>query len=223
MRVLGLPGLPIEDQRERNETMKLRTLAAALAAVLICAAGHAFAAIVQCAPYQQVTGAAFPGTSSPGYTADGAGIITGVSSNDVESMIKAGCDVVGVGANTLVGRLLGVNMNQTADTDQQIPLWLPPGQYVRFTKISMKNCSGSVTTANGGIYTGTLQGGTAIVAAQGFSAITGGSLALDLTIATTPGKTEFGGSTPPALYFDLSTAQGSAMTCDVFVYGDVGQ
>jgi hypothetical protein len=212
--------------------MKLRTraLAMALTAVFICGSGFAQAATLQCAPYQVMSGGPYPGSgSNPGYTADAAGIVTGVGANDVDSLIKSGCDIVGIGANTLIGRLLNVNMNLAgsgaAAQDQQIPLFLPSSQYVRYTKISVKNCSESMTTAAGGVYTASAQGGTAVVAStQAYSALTGSTLALDLTIATTPGKTEFGGAAAPAaLYVNLSTEQGTAGTCDFFVYGDVGQ
>lgn len=173
----------------------------------------AAAATMQCAPLQQIQAA----TTS--YTADAAGIVTGVTGNDIPGMHEAGCAIIGASGNTMIGRLLGVNMNVT--TDQQIPLWVAANQFYRITKISFKNCSGSVTTAAGGVYTAASKGGTAVVAAtQVYSGITGSTLALDLTIVAAPGLTEFAGTSP--LFESLTTAQGAAMTCDEFVFGDIG-
>jgi len=88
------------------------------------------------------------------------------------------------------------------------------------TKITTKNASVSLTTAAGGIYTAASQGGTAVVAnSQAYSALTAASLALDLTIATTPGKTVY--SAGQALYLNLTTAQGAAATADFYAWGDV--
>lgn len=207
--------------------MRIFPRAAALVALALACLpqGRAHAATMQCAPYQQLGAAPYP-TGGP-YTADAAGIVTGVSPNDINAMDKAGCQMVGVAGNTLIGRLLGANMNLAgsgaAAQDQPLNLWVNPAQYYRLTKVTAKNCSGSVTTAVGGIYTASAQGGTAVVAAtQVYSANTGPTLSLDLTIATTPGKTAYlAGSTP--LYLNLSTAQGAAMTCDFFIYADIGQ
>jgi hypothetical protein len=204
--------------------IKTTALVAAVAFGLgLSAALPSFAATMQCSPGQITATASLSGTT---YTADTAGIVTGIANNDLSAMVAAGCVQVG-NTSGLVGRLLKVNMNLagagTAGEDQQIPLFLPAGQFVRYTKITAKNCSGSVTTALGGAYTASAQGGTAVVAAgQAYSGNTGATLSLDLTIATTPGKTIFGGATAPTLFVNLSTAQGAAMTCDFFVYGDVG-
>jgi hypothetical protein len=196
--------------------MKLRVLAAALAAVLLSGAG-AFAATMQCAPNQVIT-TNYP--SGATYAADAAGIVTSVSGNDVQSMQAAGCTTVGVGSGTMIGRLLGVNMNVT--TDQPIPLWVLPGQYYRLVKISFKNCSISMTTAAGGIYTAAAKGGTVVVlAATTYTGLTGPTLAADLSIVAAPGTTEYAAT--QGLWFSLTTAQGAPGTCDAFVYGDLGQ
>src|SRR5271156_6531850 len=100
--------------------MQLRTLVAALGAVAILGAGHAFAAgpgtgtsTFQCAPYQVVGGAAYPGTGGTqggGYTANADGLITVTNSNDIHAVLMAGCDFVGVQGLTLIGTLTA-NMN----------------------------------------------------------------------------------------------------------------
>lgn len=199
--------------------MKSFYRAGLLAIALVALAVGARAATMQCPP-QLVAQTRFPTATT--YTAGLDGILTGVAANDVNEMVQAGCTPIGL-SNGLLGRLLGANMNSTSD--QQIPWFVAPGQYYRITKITAKNCSGSVTTAAGGIYPSASKGGTAIVASgQAYSGITGNTLALDLTIATTPGLTVY--QTPSAgtgPYFSLTTPQGAAMTCDLFVEGQVGQ
>ena len=157
--------------------------------------------------------------SGANYVADAGGVITNVASNDVASLVSGGCQPIGVGSPTLIGRLLGANMNSTAD--QAIPMFNGSLPY-RVTKISVKNASVSLTTAAGGIYPAAAKGGTPIVAAtQVYSALTGSTLALDLTIAATPGITEYAAATP--LFLSLTTAQGAAATADIFVFGDLAQ
>jgi hypothetical protein len=209
------------------EILMRKILLATAAFVALAAAAPSEAATMQCAPNQVYVGSGQFPTSGP-YTADTAGIVTGVAANDITALHQSGCVQVGIAGNTLVGRLLKANMNLagagTPTEDQTIPLFLSTGQYVRYTKISVKNCTTSMTTAVGGIYTATSQGGTAIVAAgQAYSNSTGATIVTDLTIASTPAKTTYGGLTAPALIINLSTAQGAASTCDFFVYGDVGQ
>jgi hypothetical protein len=117
-----------------------------------------------------------------------------------------------------VGRLPGASMNTTAD--QPITLYLPATAPFRVSKITARNASISLSAAVGGVYTAASKGGTAVVAAaQAYSGLTGSTLALDLTIATTPGNTVLAAGTP--LFLSLSTAQGSAATADLYVFGDV--
>jgi hypothetical protein len=204
--------------------------AAALAAVLaLCGAGSVFAAsgpgtgtdAFQCAPYQQVGAAPYP-TGGP-YTAGADGVVTGISPNDMRAFENAGCKMVGVGGNSyeLIGRLVGANMNVTTD---QAFIWLAaPGTVYRVTKITCTNASVSLTTAAGGVYTAASKGGTAIVASgQAYSALTGATLALDLTIASTPGNTFYASATAAPI-LSLTTAQGAAATADCYVYGQLGQ
>ena len=212
--------------------MRIWTIAAAAAAVLFC--GNAYAAgpgtgtyTWQCGPNQVLPLAPFP-TGGP-YTANAAGIITGVNPNDKNAMENAGCKMVGVGGNSfeLLGMLIGANMNVT--TDQPFTWFAAPASVYRVTKITCTNASTSLTTAAGGVYTELSKGGSAIVASgQAYSTLTGSTLALDLTIAATPGVTFF--SSAPATasangapVLSLTTGQGSAATADCFVYGQLGQ
>jgi hypothetical protein len=202
--------------------------AAALAAVFVCSGECAFAAgpgsgsySYQCAPYQVVGAAPYP-TGGP-YTAAADGIVTGVSPNDVRAIENAGCRLLGAGGNAydMIGRLIGANMNSTSD---QPFVWLAaPSMSYRVTRVTCTNASTSLTTAAGGVYTASAKGGTAIVAgSQLYSALTGSTLALDLTIAATPSNTFYSSATAAPI-LSLTTAQGAAATADCYVYGQLGQ
>jgi hypothetical protein len=151
------------------------------------------------------------------YLANAQGFIANVANNDVEDLLGDGCLPVtlGLGSGSMIGKLIGANMNVT--TDQAINLWLPTGTLWRPTKITVTNASISLTTAAGGVYPAASKGGTALVAAgQAYSGLTASSLSLDLTLAT--GTTV---QTISPIYFSLTTGQGSAATADIYVYGDV--
>jgi hypothetical protein len=153
------------------------------------------------------------------YSADAQGLITSVSQLDIRDLMGGGCELVGVSSQGLIGRLLGADMNVT--TDQPIAMFMDPSSFYRITKISAKNASVSLTTAAGGIYPAVSKGGTAIVAATSvnFNGLTASNLVEDLTIVSTPGKTEYPGTT--TWFLSLTTAQGAAANCDLYLYGDM--
>jgi hypothetical protein len=190
----------------------MRIISCALLALAAVLPTLASAATMQCAPFQ-ITQAV-----TATYTADAAGVVTAVGGNDVTAMHKGGCDLVGIAGNTMIGRLLGANMNAT--TDQPIPLFV--SNSFRITKITVKNASTSLTTAVGGFYPAASKGGTAIVLNnQAYSGLTTGALALDLTIDTVPAATVYAAT--QGLWLALTTAQGAAATADIFVFGEVGK
>jgi hypothetical protein len=116
------------------------------------------------------------------------------------------------GTQRVIGTLRGANFNVA--TDQAIPMAVAVYQ---ITGIVVTNCSASLTLAVGGFYPTTAKGGTPIVAAtQIYSALTSASVLLNVTVAATPLVTRFA-VTP--VYLSLTTAQGSAATCDVYVIG----
>jgi hypothetical protein len=197
--------------------MTWRTLAAALAAVFIGGAA-AQAATMQCAPYQSFTGAPYPG-SGP-YMAAADGIVTGVAAADVGALHSGGCELVGVAGPTLIGRLVGANMNSTSD--QAIPMLIAANQNFQVTAIVARNPSTSLTTAVGGVYTAASKGGTAVVASsQVYSAATGATTVENTTLSAGGAAGSWAAGTP--LYLSLSTAQGAAAAADIYVYGYVGQ
>jgi hypothetical protein len=113
----------------------------------------------------------------------------------------------------MLGSLTGASLNATAD--QAIPI--VAGKYV-IRRIVVTNASGTPSLAVGGIYTGASKGGTALVAAtQVFSGLTSGTASVDLTIAAAGIGVAL---TAAQLFLSLTTAQGSAMTADVFIFGD---
>jgi hypothetical protein len=85
------------------------------------------------------------------------------------------------------------------------------------TAVVVTNCSVSMTTAAGGFYPATAKGGTAIVAAgQVYSSLTAATVLLNATVAATPLVTRYAQAN---VYLSLTTPQGAAATCDVYVIG----
>lgn len=200
--------------------MKSRLFAAAFAAVLLSGTS-AFAATMQCAPYQQFTGAPYPGTGP--YSADLDGIVTGVSANDVDALIKGGCQPVGTAGYTLLGRIIGANMNVT--TDQAVPAaqWFVPATAYWSPGVMIgKDCSVSLTTAAGAAYDTASKGGNRIYGSgttQAFTGCTGAGTGTGQITAALSGALYEPSSTVPIL--SLTTAQGAAATANIYFYGYV--
>ena len=128
------------------------------------------------------------------------------------SSITATGQIFGTGNDQLLGKLIGANMNVT--TDQAIPITRIGSQKYLITKIFVTNASTSLTAADGGIYTATSKGGTAIVAAaQVYTALTAATVGLDLTLAVNNTYVL------DNLYLSLTGAQGGAATADIYVFG----
>lgn len=107
------------------------------------------------------------------------------------------------------------NFNTTADQACTIAAgvtaWVP-------TSILTTNCSGTFTLAAGGVYPTTSKGGTALVAAaQVYTALTGATVVLGLTLAANIATTR---QTVGTIYLSLTTGTGSAATCDFYVIGN---
>jgi hypothetical protein len=116
------------------------------------------------------------------------------------------------GSSRVIGTLRSANFNSTAD--QAIPI---PAQIIKWapTAIWVTNCSVSMTLAVGGIYPAVSKGGIALVAAtQAYSAATASTILVPSVLAVT--TTAY---TINTVYLSLTTAQGAAATCDVYVIG----
>jgi hypothetical protein len=116
------------------------------------------------------------------------------------------------GTNGILFKLAGANMNIT--TDQAITGL--PAKY-QITGVTFTNASTSLTTAIGGIYTGAGKTGSQVIyAGQSYATLTSSSLLLQGSFAIGALETAYTAST---LYFSLTTPQGAAATCDVYVIG----
>lgn len=112
-------------------------------------------------------------------------------------------------------KLIGANMNVT--TDQAfVQIGGPPIGNFQISRIRVVNASASLTTAAGGVYNAVSKpgGGILVAAAQTYAALTGGTLGLDLTLTALAN-----GNQSAAPVFALTTAQGSAATADIYIFG----
>lgn len=117
-----------------------------------------------------------------------------------------------VGMQRVLGSIRGANLNIT--TDQALAVASGVTKYT-VTQVITTNCSTTPTLAAGGVYTAASKGGSAIVAAgQVYTALSSASTMLPLTLAITTST-----FTAVTLYFSLTTANGGALTCDVYVVG----
>lgn len=143
------------------------------------------------------------GLNNPFYGAAASGDLTGVFPSPT---VK--------GMQRLLGRLTGANMNVT--TDQAIPIAASVTKFL-ITGIYVTNASLSLTLAAGGFYSGAGKGGTVLVAAvQVYSALTAAGILLQATLAAGATGNAFAQS---SIFFSLTTAQGSAATADIYVFG----
>lgn len=110
----------------------------------------------------------------------------------------------------LLGKIISANMNSTSD--QLIAI----GSSRYFVdKVVVTNASASLTLAVGGLYTEASKGGTQVIAnTQVFSALTASTKIILLPSLITGDVL-----TTSQLYLSLTTAQGSAATADVYIYG----
>jgi len=121
---------------------------------------------------------------------------------------------VNAGTNRVLGTLRTANFNIT--TDQAIPI---SALVYNISAIWITNCTISMTTAAGGFYPTTAKGGTALVAnTQVYSALTAATVLLAATLNAGANLPTTRSTTSP-LYLSLTTAQGSASTCDVYILG----
>ena len=128
------------------------------------------------------------------------------------------------------GWLYGANMNVT--TDQAIPISVPSGIWVldsiTVDEVFPLQPLVSLTTAQGGFYTGAGKTGITVVAStQAYSTITTNAVnttgnVVGMTLATAGTTTAFQGPTQTSpiktLYLSLTTAQGAAATANVRVF-----
>lgn len=108
-------------------------------------------------------------------------------------------------------------LNFNVTTDQLLTrTWdFTSGKFI-IERVRAANSSGSLTTAQGTLYTAASKGGIALGATtQAYTALTAAGKGMDLTL-NADALDELDADN---LYFALTTAQGGAMTADLFVFG----
>jgi len=138
-------------------------------------------------------------------------IVIGITPSAAQTVISSG---INAGTSRVLGTLRTANFNVT--TDQAIPI---SALVYNISAIWITNCTISMTTAAGGFYPTTAKGGTALVAnTQVYSALTASTILLAATLNAGANLSTTRSTTSP-LYLSLTTAQGSAATCDVYILG----
>lgn len=113
----------------------------------------------------------------------------------------------------MLGKLVGVNLNSTADQAIDIS----SSKYIIMSVYAM-NASTTPTLAAGGLYTAASKGGTLLVGTgQIYTGLTAAAKYNVLTLAAVVGTDVL---TATTLYFSLTTANGSACTCDLYIFGE---
>lgn len=114
-------------------------------------------------------------------------------------------------SDNVLGVAKTVNLNAVADT----AITISATKYV-VRRVTVTNCSASPVLAQMAVYTGTAASGTNIVAAVVLTSLTAPGTLVDLTVV--PTTTAF---TVATLYARNMVVQGSGLTCDVYLTGDV--
>lgn len=112
----------------------------------------------------------------------------------------------------LLGSITGWDVNSAA-TDTAFTI---SSSRYRIDRIVVENASTNLTTATGGVFTAAGGGGTTIAADQALSALTASTKFDDLTLQAIAGTDVF---TAATLYSRCGTAQGSAATVDLLLFG----
>ena len=130
---------------------------------------------------------------------------------------------VATGQLGMIGKLTAANMNSTADQPitisglQGASGWVAGGTATVATSIGflVTNCNGTASTAGGALYLGAGKT-SALTAVTTLSSLTGSAATMQRVPLSTGGSTT---QTATTVYFALTTPQGSAVTCDVYVMG----
>jgi hypothetical protein len=121
--------------------------------------------------------------------------------------------LVPAGNANVMGTLRGADFNSTAD--QQIAV-SPRITAFQITSIIVTACNGNLSNSVGGFYPLAGKSGVPLVsAAQTYSLSPGGGI-LNVPLLGSAGATKF--NIHP-IFFSLTTGQGSALLCDIYVLG----
>jgi len=126
-------------------------------------------------------------------------------------------------AQKVIASLRGANFNTIFDQPIALPFNLVAFQ---LTNITVTNSSTSLTSAQGGFYPQPNKAGSPLVAAgQAYSALTGPTSLLPLTLTTAGQTTRFSATTLGSIggflqiWFSLTVAQGAMATADIYIMG----
>ncbi len=119
---------------------------------------------------------------------------------------------VQIPASDLIGYLIGADLNSTADQG----IGISSANYA-LRRIIVTTCSGSATTAVGGFYAAASKTTPLVASTQVYSALTIPTALVSVTLNSTATGTR---RTESTIYFSLTTAQGSAMTANIYIYAD---
>lgn len=132
--------------------------------------------------------------------------------SDSKAQVSPNDAVYGRFMSGVLGYSTGVNLNSVADTTISIKA----SKYI-IRKITVTNCSTTPVLAQIAFYTAAAAGGTNFVAATVLTTLSATTTFIDLTIinVTTTALTA------SSLFARNTVVQGSALTCDVYIFGDV--
>lgn len=114
----------------------------------------------------------------------------------------------------LGGKLIGANMNSTAD--QAIPIVSPTTNYKVF-QIHVANPSISMTTAAGGVYLEAAKAKPIVASAQAYSLLTTNVIDTSGNTTALTIQTQYV-TDNPTIYLSLTTPQGAPATLDFYVF-----
>lgn len=112
----------------------------------------------------------------------------------------------------VLGYSAGINLNSVADTS----IAIKASKYV-IRKVTVTNCSAAPVLAQLALYTGTAASGTNVVAAATLATLTAAATLVDMTVIGVTTTV----LTASTLYARNAVVQGTALTCDVYIIGDV--
>lgn len=148
------------------------------------------------------------GTTLPASCVQGS-IYTHTTNNQVYVCVST--NTWSTPSDSILGVAKSVNLNSVADT----AITISAAKYI-VRRVTVTNCSATPVLAQIAVYSATGAGGTNIVAAVVLTSLAAPTTLVDLTIV--PTTTAF---TAATLYARNMVAQGSGLTCDVYLTGDV--
>lgn len=134
-----------------------------------------------------------------------------LSSLSASAQVDTNVAVYGRSVSGILGYYPSVNLNSVGDTNVD----LKASKYI-IRKVTVTNCSTGPSLAQVGFYTGAKASGTNFVVPVTITSLKTPATFLDMTITNITNLT----LTASTLYIYTKVAQGSTLTCDVYLIGD---